>query len=804
LEVEGYRGIEAIGDEHVRYRLSTVRIALVLGLVVALGTEVYLGATWDRPHRPLITAIVAAGIATVILISLLPVERIMRSRWREPFFVGWAGAMVVLIALGTAADGGPISPIVLLFPLPVIFAALSYPLAGVLIVTGFDLAAFATVALAEPAGTPESAFIAFALACIALMCVLQARNRHVQQGQLEVITAALESSQALSRQRAEQQREAAEFSRRALAGAPVDVLMQDAVETLERTLSLRVAGVLECRPDRDVLVIGAHVGLSDELAEMEVPSGPESQSGYTLAVDRPVIVDDWSTERRFVKTDMLRRLGVASGVTVVIKVEGKPFGILGAQASTPHRFGDDDVSFLEAIANALANAIEHRREAEEAQHRALHDPLTGLPNRALFEDRLGRVLAEQERRESSVAVIFLDVDHLKLVNDSFGHQAGDELLRALAPRLTAALGPGDTVARFGGDEFGLLLEDVPDERGATRVAERIAEALASPFIVRQREHFVTASAGIAVGGPGSLPEALIRDADAAMYRAKERGRARYEIFDEAMRVRVAHRLQTENELRTAIERGELRVHYQPVISLSSGELTGAEALVRWEHPRHGLMPPSEFIPVAEESGLIDAIGRWLLDAACRQAVEWHHAHPDRPPLGISVNLSARQLADRDVTEIVRHALEGTGLDPACLSLEVTERALVEGTAAVATSLAELKQLGVMLALDDFGTRYSSLGSLRDLPFDAIKLDRTFVERPGSVQVDNAILSAVVALAQTLHLRVIAEGIESEEQLAVVKALGCHLAQGFYFSRAVPADEFGRMLADHPHAAERPG
>jgi EAL domain-containing protein (putative c-di-GMP-specific phosphodiesterase class I) len=287
-----------------------------------------------------------------------------------------------------------------------------------------------------------------------------------------------------------------------------------------------------------------------------------------------------------------------------------------------------------------------------------------------------------------------------------------------------------------------------------------------------------------------------------MYRAKEGGRARYEIFDDAMRVRVAHRLQVEDDLRTAIERGELRVHYQPVISLASGVIIGAEALVRWEHPRHGLTLPGEFIAVAEESGSIHAVGRWVLNTACRQAVEWHHAHPDRPPLGVSVNLSVRQLADRGLTDIVRDALEGAGLDPVCLTLEVTEGALVEKIEPMAAALTELKQLGVVLALDDFGIGYSSLGSLRDLPFDTIKLDRSFVERLGSDQVDNAIVSAVVALAQTMGLRVIAEGVESEEQLAVVRALGCHHAQGFHFSRPVPAGELGHILDQHPHAAER--
>ncbi len=503
--MEGYRGIEAVGAEEVRFRLTTVRIALGMGLVVALGTEVYLAATWDGPNRPLLTAIVALGIGSVIGIALLPTERIMRSRWRDRFFVGWSALMVVLIAGGVAADGGPSSPIVLLFPLPLIFAALSYPLPGVLTVTALDLVAFGAVAIAEPARAPESVFMAFALGCIAMMCVLQARNRQVQEAKLEGITEELDSSQAISRRRAEQQREAAEFGRRALAGVAVGGLMQDAVETLERALALRAAGVLVYREERNVLEVGASVGIPDELQRLTVPAGRESQSGFTLAADRPVIVEDWETEERFERSDMLVRLGVRSGATVVITVRGEPFGVLGAQAATPRRFDDDDISFLESIAVALANAIEHRQEAEEAQHRALHDPLTALPNRALFEDRLGRALAAASGRRTSVAVLFLDVDHFKLVNDSLGHQEGDELLRAIAPRLTAALGPGDTLARFGGDEFGILLEDVPDERAATRVADRVAEALASPFIVRGAGTSSPRAPGSRWGAPARRP-----------------------------------------------------------------------------------------------------------------------------------------------------------------------------------------------------------------------------------------------------------------------------------------------------------
>jgi diguanylate cyclase (GGDEF)-like protein len=674
----------------------------------------------------------------------------------------------------------------------------------VVIVGAANLIAFGVVSVIEPAGAPESLFIGFALFCATLMCGWQALNRKHQGERLGAITGALEHSESVNRKHALQQREVAAFGQRALAGAPLERLMQDAVATLKRVLQVDMAGVLEVREDHDGLVLKVGAGIPEKwIGTATMPSGRGSQSGYTLESDSPVVVEDWSKETRFQKSEVLKRLGVASGATVVIRVAGRPFAVLGTQSLKPRRFGRDDVNFLQAMANALASAIERCIEADEAQQRALHDPLTGLPNRALFEDRLARALAEQERRGSSVAVIFLDIDRFKLINDSLGHVAGDDLLKAIAPRLNQALRPGDTVARFGGDEFGVLLEDIGNERDATRVAERIAVALAKPFVVRGREHFVTASAGIAIGSAADVATTLIRDSDAAMYRAKERGRARYEIFDEMMRIRVAHRLTIENELRSAIDRNELRVHYQPVVSLSSGRITGAEALVRWQHPQHGLMPPLEFIPVAEESGLITAIGRWVLEEACRQTAEWHQANADQAPLEISVNMSVRQLGEeKQLTDTVRRTLAATKLDPACLSLELTEGALIEEQASAYAALSELNGLGVQLVLDDFGTGYSSLASLQRLPFDSIKLDKSFVGRLGEDRVDHAIVTAVVALAQTLELDVIAEGIETEEQLAIVRALGCDQAQGFYFSRPVAADELGLLLqADAPLAGK---
>ncbi|MGH2962934.1 MAG: putative bifunctional diguanylate cyclase/phosphodiesterase [Solirubrobacterales bacterium] len=788
-----------IDDQVVRFRMASVRVAAVLGVIVALGTVAYMLSTWEQPHRAVMMAASGVGVALVLATELLPIERVVASRWREPFFIAWSSVLIALIAVVTAADGGADSPVRLVFVLPLIFAALSYPPSSVLVVGLVDILAYGFVVMVEPGRTEESVFVGFILLGATLMCWWEARDRQIQAEHLGAITGALEESESTSRARALQQREVAEFGQRALVGTPVNRLMHDAATTLQRVLEVDIAGIAELQEGGSSLLIKAGVGFRDGVVgKATLPAGHRSQSGCTLATDGPVVVEDHLSETRFDASELARTTGVVSGVTVPINVGGAPFGILGVQSLSSRRFGRDEVNFLQSIANALASAIERRNEEEEAHHRALHDHLTGLPNRTLFEDRLGRALAEQERRGSSVAVIFLDIDYFKLVNDSLGHPAGDELLRAVAPRLKQALRPGDTVARFGGDEFGVLLEDISNERDATRVAERIAIALSPPFVVQEREHFVTASAGIAIGGAGQRPEALIRDADAAMYRAKERGRARYEIFDEVMRLRVAKRLRIENELRSAIDREELRVHYQPVVSLASGRIAGAEALVRWEHPQHGLLAPMEFVPIAEESGLITRVGRWVLEEACRQTVSWHRANPDRGPVEISVNMSARQLGDRELTPVVERVLDATGLDPMCLSLELTEGVLIEETEVMIGALCDLRELGVRLVLDDFGTGFSSLASLRRLPFDAIKLDRTFVERLGAERVDNAILSAVVTLAQTLELNVIAEGIETEEQLAIVRSLGCHHVQGFYYSRPVTAPEFGRMLeADRP-------
>jgi diguanylate cyclase (GGDEF)-like protein/PAS domain S-box-containing protein len=447
----------------------------------------------------------------------------------------------------------------------------------------------------------------------------------------------------------------------------------------------------------------------------------------------------------------------------------------------------------------LAEAeLEHR--AEIIRYQAAHDPLTNLPNRALFQDRLVQALS---RSGAQVAVVLLDIDNFKLVNDSLGHGAGDELLTKIAPRLETALRPGDTIARLGGDEFVVLLERIPDERSAARIAERIVASFEVPFALSAGEHFAKASLGIAIAGEGSLPAGLIRDADAAMYQAKARGRARFEVFDRAMRARTVERLAVENDLRRALERDELHVVYQPIVSLRDGSIASVEALLRWEHPVRGPISPTEFIPVAEESGLIESIGRWVLDAACAQAARWHAASPDSRPLGISVNLSVRQFTQRDLEATVTRTLAVAGIEPSSLCLEITESVLLEEPAGVSEMIRRLAALGVRFVLDDFGTGYSSLAYLSGLPIDGLKVDRSFVQALGVDERSTAITTAIVRMAQALTIEVIAEGVETERQLNALRDLRCELAQGFYFHRPVSAEAVSELLrAERAGSAQR--
>ena len=441
--------------------------------------------------------------------------------------------------------------------------------------------------------------------------------------------------------------------------------------------------------------------------------------------------------------------------------------------------------------------ITDRKEAEDqlALH-AYHDILTGLPNRALFLDRLGMALARARRRPCSVAVLFLDIDRFQVINDSLGHTAGDLLLVSVAQRLESTLRPEDTVARFGGDEFTILCEDVASDLEPIAIAERVARALAEPFAVDDREVFLTTSIGIAVARHDvAQAESLLRDADAAMYRAKERGRARFEVFDEAMRSGAMARLEIANALPRAIERNELCLHYQPIIDLRDGDIVGVEALLRWERPS-GMWLPEAFVPLAEETGLIVPIGEWVLIEACAQLADWQRRYELPMSFSISVNLSAGQLGQPRLAQALEAALCDVA-EPSSLWLELTETALMADEDAAIATLRGFKERGVSLSVDDFGTGYSSLSYLNRLPIDALKVDRAFVSGLDSDPGDQAIAKAVVGLAHTLGLGAVAEGVETRAQLDELRSLGCDGAQGFLFSRPLPPPEIEALLASHP-------
>ncbi|MBI5104001.1 MAG: EAL domain-containing protein [Solirubrobacterales bacterium] len=599
--------------------------------------------------------------------------------------------------------------------------------------------------------------------------------------------------------RAAQQSAVAALGERALESEDPGALLDHAVEVVRDTLGVDLAAMLELEPGGRTFMIRAGVGFEPGIVRSaSVPAGwHDTQAGFTFTSREPVITDDAITERRFARSEILARHGIRSGVTVVVQGRGGPHGILGAYSRDVAAFSPDEVTFLQSVANVLGDALDRWSAEMETLRRSLHDALTGLPNRSLVLDRLGHALERAGRSAGGVALLFLDVDHFKHVNDSFGHGAGDELLIQVADRLRHAVRPADTVGRFGGDEFVVLCEDVLDETMAMAIAARLAAVFAQPFALGGDEHHVGASIGIVLRQGEEDAEALLRDADAAMYRAKERGRGRVELFDAGMRDRAEGRVRVETGLRRGIDAGELEVHYQPIADLGSGCVAAVEALVRWRHPERGLLAPSEFIPVAEDTGLIVPLGRRVLEVACLQAAAWTQERAGRPTVPVHVNLAPRQLQDQALVETVAATLAATGAPPEALVLEVTESSLVERGGMREHTLERLRDLGVGLALDDFGTGWSSLAYLARLPITGLKVDRSFVA--GMEQGLAPITDAIVRMAFALGLDVVAEGIETEEQLRAVRRLGCGLGQGFLLARPLPAAEATELVV----AAEPP-
>jgi diguanylate cyclase (GGDEF)-like protein len=520
-------------------------------------------------------------------------------------------------------------------------------------------------------------------------------------------------------------------------------------------------------------------------------------TGRAVAEARLIVVEDYPSMVD-ARAPWLSH-GLQAAMAAPVHEDGRVIGALLLSSFRPGRvFARAEQDMLSSFAEHASLALTDARRVDTMLHQALHDALTGLPNRALFTDRIQHALVQGRRRGTACGVIFLDLDRFKTVNDSLGHGAGDELLVVVARRIDESLRSADTAARLGGDEFAVLLEDLAGPAEAVLVAERIAETLDAPIVVQGREVYVKASIGIAVGGQDASE--LLRKADVAMYRAKTDGKGRHRVFEDSMQAEVVERLELEGELLRAIERDEVEVHYQPVIALDGQTLAGFEALARWTHPTRGLVPPPQFIPLAEENGSIVALGRQILRTACRQAARWLEEFPTDEPRIMSVNLSGRQLEDPNIVADVAAALADTGLPAAALVLEITETVLMHDTEATISRLSALKALGVRLAVDDFGTGYSSLRYLRRFPIDILKMAKPFVDGLDTGDTEGrALARAIVDLASSLKLACIAEGIEAPAQADVLHDLGCGMGQGFHFARPMPSDAMTALIAEPPGA-----
>ena len=572
------------------------------------------------------------------------------------------------------------------------------------------------------------------------------------------------------------------------------------IEELYAALHAIIGGLMDARN----FYIALHDPGSDEISfpyfvdETEPPPPPQpfgqGLTEYVLTTGQPLLADP-ARFGELVAAGAVELVGGPSvdWLGVPLETGDQVFGVLAVQSYSENiRFTRADLDLLTFVSRHIANAIERTRAEAQIRRLAFHDSLTGLPNQLLFNDRLEVALAHAHRARASLAVVFLDLDRFKVINDSMGHRMGDKLLKAVSDRIAACLREGDTVARLGGDEFVILLGLVDHPLGAAKAAGRLLDAVRAPFVIDGYDLFASASIGVSVYPSDGLDaETLVRNADTAMYRAKEQGRDHFQLFAPAMNASAQRRLTLENGLRRALAQDELALYYQPVVEVTSGRVVGVEALLRWETPT-GFVAPNEFLPIAELTGLVVPLAPWVLRTACRQMAAWHRQ--GFTGLSVAVNLSARQLQHPSLVETVTAALAEAGLPASSLELEITETNAMQNAEATAELLRQLSTIGVRISIDDFGVGYSSLSYLKRLPVDTLKIDQSFVRDSPGDRDDAAIAAAVVEMAHALNLQVVAEGVENEQQRDFLRARGCDRMQGFLISRALPADEMTEWLA----------
>jgi len=608
------------------------------------------------------------------------------------------------------------------------------------------------------------------------------------------------------RLRAERQRALAAFGRDALDAGDRPALLDRALRLLLDELGGDFAAVATHERDARTLCIESVAGPPGvELMSpgTRLPADGGSLMAAALHRERAILTDELQSDSRLsLAPPVTGGYGVRSGIAAAIRGHGgAAIGAIGVYSTHGARFAADDVTFVQGLAHLIASALRGFAADDELRHLALHDPLTGLPNRALLADRLDHALGRARRTGDHVAVIVVDLDRFKHVNDSLGHPAGDALLVALSERLRAACRSSDTLARLGGDEFVLVAEAVRDAEHALDIAHRLAAAWAAPMTIQGRTLHIEASTGVALSHDGSTGEAMLANADAAMYRAKALGSGMTQLYDAGLRERASRQLRVEQELRRAIDEEELRVHYQPIVDPRTGRPTSLEALVRWQHPERGLLGPDRFIALAEETGLIVALGRHVLRCAAAQLAAWRAA--GHAELQVTVNVSVLQLRRPGFVDEVRAILDEHGLPPDALAVEITEHAALHPGGPGAQAARRLQELGVELALDDFGSGFSSLTTLRALPMRTLKLDRSIVAGLGVDPADTGIVSGVLRMARGAGLTVVAEGVESAEQAAQLVEMGCPRAQGFHYARPMDARAAGDYLSRRRAGAAPP-